>query len=336
MTRPDAASETYPVIAPIAEPGARPFWSIMIPVYNCAEYLRATLASVLPQIAPDEHTQIEVVDDCSTRDDPAAVVEECGHGRVTYFRQPANVGPQANFTSCIRRARGQWVHILHGDDLVAPGFYRTLRTAAETHPEVGAAFCRTINIDADALWIDLSPLEARAPGIHCSLIDRLAVDNRIMFPSIAVKRSTYEMLGGFHPALFHSADWDMWKRVALAVPVWYEPTPLALYRIHSQSDTSSLMRSGANIADARHAIEVARAYLPEDLRDDLTRRARRYHGLYAIEIAGQMIDRHAWSSAWAQLREAFRCSVSLPIAGASMQLAWRAVIAAMRGSRLTR
>lgn len=331
MTHPEAAA-AYPPIAPVSTPGVRPFWSIMIPVYNCAEYLRATLASVLPQIGPHEHIQIEVVDDCSTRDNPAAVVEECGQGRVTYFRQPANVGPQANFTSCVRRARGEWVHILHGDDLVAPGFYQSFRAAADAHPEIGAAFCRTINIDADGLWIDLSPLEARQPGIHPNLIDRLAVENRIMFPSIAVKRSTYELLGGFHPALFHSADWDMWKRVALAVPVWYDPTPLALYRLHAQSDTSSLMQTGANIADARHAIDLARHYLPENVRDDLTRRARLYHGLYAIEVAGQMIDRHAWSAARAQVREAFRCSVSLPIAVASLQLAWRGLLAVSRSS----
>ena len=306
----------------------------MIPVYNCAEYLRTTLTSVLSQIPEDEPVQIEVVDDRSTRDDPAAVVIECGDGRVTYFRQPENVGPQANFTTCIQRARGEWVHILHGDDLVAPGFYRTLQAAAHAHPEVGAAFCRTINVDADGLWIDLSPLEARAPGVHPRLIDRLAVDNCIMFPSIAVRRSTYEMVGGFHPSLFHSADWDMWKRVALATSVWYEPTPLALYRLHAQSDTSSLMRTGANIADARHAIEIARTYLPENNREELTRRARLYHGLYAIEVAGQMVDRHAWSGARAQLREAFRCSVSLPIARAAAQLAWRAAVAVMRRPRL--
>ena len=75
---------------------------------------------------------------------------------------------------------------------------------------------------------------------------------------------------------------------------------------------------------------MARAYLPEHVRDDLSRRARLYHGLYAIEIAEQKIGRRAWSAAGAQLREAFRCSVSLPIAGAAAQLAWRAVMTVIR------
>lgn len=316
----------YPPIAPVVTTATRPFWSIMIPSYNCAEYLRATLRSVLEQIPAGRAVQIEVVDDCSTRDDPAGVVAECHDSRVAFYRQAANVGPQANFTTCIERAYGEWVHILHGDDLVAPGFYDTLERVLRAQPAVGAAFCRTINIDAAGHRIDLSDLEADTAGILPDLIERLGVRNLIMFPSIVVKRATYEQLGGFHPRLFHAADWDMWKRVALAVPVWYEPAPLAMYRLHQQSDTSALMRSGANIADARSAIEVARGYLPTAISDDLTRRAKLYHGLYAVEVAEQMMARRSWASAAAQLREAFRCSASPAIARAVAMLIGRALV----------
>ena len=308
-----AVSSVYPAIVPVPAGAARPFWSVMIPAYNCAGYLRETLRSVLAELPAGRAAQIEVVDDCSTRDDPAAAVAQCGDARVKFFRHPSNVGPQANFTACIQRAHGEWVHILHGDDLVAPGFYDALETALRAHSDAVAAFCRTINIDAAGARIDLSELEAGYPGMHPDLIGRLGIRNVIMFPSMVVKRDTYERLGGFHPALFHSADWDMWKRVALAGPVWYEPAPLAMYRVHAQSDTSALMRSGANIADARAAIDVARGYLPAAIREDLTRKARRYHALYALELAEEMLTRRSWRSAAAQMREAFRCSMAVPV-----------------------
>ena len=325
-----AAASTYPAIGPVPAHLERPFWSIMIPAYNCADYLRETLRSVLAEIPGDLAAQIEVIDDCSTRDDPEAAVAECGDARVRFVRQARNVGPQANFTTCIQRAHGQWVHILHGDDLVAPGFYARLETGLRAHPDAVAAFCRTINVDAGGSRIDLSELEAPQPGMHPDLIGRLGIRNVIMFPSIVVKRETYERLGGFHPALFHAADWDMWKRVALAGPVWYEPAPLAMYRLHSQSDTSALMRSGANIADARAAIEVARQYLPAAIRDELTRKARLYHGRYALELAEEMLTRRSWRSAAAQVREAFRCSPTLPIFHAAARLAARTVAAPIR------
>lgn len=326
----------YPRIDPVSTGIDRPFWSVMIPVYNGAEYLKATLRSVLAQLPLSEAAQIEVIDDCSTKDDPAGVVREYGEGRVGYFRQSRNVGPQANFTACIARARGQWVHILHADDLAGDGVYATFRAAATAHPAIGAALCRSIVIDAAGAPLYLSDLEADTAGVLTDFIQRLAVDNPIRFPSIAVKREVYEQVGGFHPSLFHSADWDMWKRVALAAPIWYEPTPMVMYRTHERSDTSRLIRTGANIADARHAIDIAWHYLPSERRNDLSRRARRYHAHYALELAADMIRQGAWSSAAAQLREALRCSADGSVLASVLRLtapACRRLIGATRRGR---
>jgi glycosyltransferase involved in cell wall biosynthesis len=51
------------IIPPIPDGTPRPLWSVMIPTYNCANYLRETLASVLAQDPGFEIVQIEVVDD---------------------------------------------------------------------------------------------------------------------------------------------------------------------------------------------------------------------------------------------------------------------------------
>jgi glycosyltransferase involved in cell wall biosynthesis len=52
-----------PRVEPRPPDPARPLWSVMIPTYNCADYLRETLASVLAQDPGPEEMQIEVVDD---------------------------------------------------------------------------------------------------------------------------------------------------------------------------------------------------------------------------------------------------------------------------------
>ena len=51
------------LLPPVPAGEARPFWSVMIPTYNCAVYLRETLASVLAQDPGPDRMQIEVVDD---------------------------------------------------------------------------------------------------------------------------------------------------------------------------------------------------------------------------------------------------------------------------------
>ena len=311
---------SYPRIDPLPPGTVRPFWSVMIPTYHCAAYLRHTLQSVLAQAPSPGEMQIEVVDDVSREDDPAAVVREMRDGRVTFFRQPTNVGPQANFTTCVHRARGHWVHILHGDDMVRPGFYAAMRRGIECAAEVQAAFCRVVTIDEQNRWLELSVREQADAGLIPNLIDRLAVFNHIMFPSMVVKRCAYEQLGGFHPELFHSADWDMWKRIAARFPVWYEPEPLALYRIHTLSDTSRLMQTGANIRDAHHAIQVAEGYLPPERARDLSRRARVYHALYAVELARERARRGDWAAARAQLRAGLSCSAAPRVVAAALGL----------------
>ncbi|MFN2447467.1 MAG: glycosyltransferase family 2 protein [Vicinamibacterales bacterium] len=282
----------------------------MIPTYHCAAYLRHTLRSVLEQAPSADDMQIEVIDDASVHDDPAAIVREMGDGKVSFFRQPTNAGPQANFTTCVQRARGHWVHILHGDDMVRPGFYAAMRRGAEGDAAIHAAFCRVITIDEHNGWLDMSEREQATAAVIPNLIDRLAVCNRIMFPSIVVRRSAYEELGGFHPELFHAADWDMWKRIAVRFRVWYEPQPLALYRLHTMSDTSRLMQTGANITDARRAIEIARGYLPPARARDLSRKAQLHHALYAIELAREGALRGDWASARAQVRAGLGCCAS--------------------------
>jgi glycosyltransferase involved in cell wall biosynthesis len=116
----------------------------MIPTFNCANYLRTTLGSLLQQPAGTlERAQIVVIDDCSTRDDPEEVVREMAPGRVVFHRHPRNVGVCANFNSCLDLAEREWVQILHGDDYMLPGAYSEFSTCLEQFPDALAVFARS-------------------------------------------------------------------------------------------------------------------------------------------------------------------------------------------------
>lgn len=299
---------TIPRIEPVAD-GARPLWSVMIPAYEGAEYLARTIRSVLVQDPGEDEMQIEVVDDYSVKEDLKAIVDQVGKGRVDYYRKPKNGGLVANFNTCLERSRGVWIHILHADDTVLPGFYEKLKRATE-FDEVGAAFCRHLGMDEDDHWTWISPLEAKVAGVVPRWIEKIAVQNHIQAPSIVVSRQTCEQIGGFDPRLSHCADWDMWKRIASAYPVWYEPTVRACYRIHSHSDTSRLTRTGYNVREMRRSIEYARAYLPETSEPGLTLQARRACANFAMGTASEMLRRGDIMGATAQAREALRTRLS--------------------------
>ena len=295
-------------IAPI-EPGVdRPLWSVMIPAYNCAAYLGHTIESVLaPGLGPEE-MQIEVVDDCSS-DNPDAVVTRFG-GRVSLYRQPRNLGNVGNFNTCLARARGRFVHLLHGDDAVREGFYGCLGEALQRHPGAGAAFSRYIAIDEDGHWTTVSPLEAAEPGVLAGWLDSLALGQRLQPPCIAVRREIYERLGGFDDRLHYCEDWEMWTRIAASYPVWHDPAPLALYRIHSDTVSDRNLRTGENVADLRRAIAINRDLLPPDRAEQITSEALRITALTALRRGRRRLAAGDTEAAKSQLHEALGTSRS--------------------------
>ena len=140
----------YPPIAPIAADAARPFWSVMIPTYEPdPAFLRRTIASVLEQDPGPTAMEIAVVDDASTRLDPRDCIPAEARDRVAFVRQEARVGIARNWNFGVRLARGHWVHLLHQDDSVRPGFYAKLGEGIAAFPQAGAAFCRDLVIDAE-------------------------------------------------------------------------------------------------------------------------------------------------------------------------------------------
>ncbi|WP_310428148.1 glycosyltransferase [Chamaesiphon sp. VAR_48_metabat_135_sub] len=302
------------VIQPVPDGISRPLWSVMIPTYNCANYLRETLTSVLAQDPGADIMQIEVVDDCSTQDDPEAVVRELAGDRVSFYRQPENVGYIKNFETCLQRSRGKLIHLLHGDDCVRDGFYRKLQRGFEENPAVGAAFCRHIHMDEQGHWTSISWLEQPESGILSDWLERIAVQQRIQTPSIVVRRDVYEQLGGFDRRMScWGEDWEMWVRIAVHYPVWYEVEPLALYRKGATSLTAKSVRTGENIQDFRKAIGIVREYLPSNCADRLSSTALRNYAFYALNSAREFISIGDLYGAKNQLREASRCHLSMAI-----------------------
>ena len=238
-----------PAIDALPESADRPRFSVMIPTFNCAEYLRVCLASVLEQDPGPGRMQIEVIDDCSTLDDPESVVRELAGDRVSFRRQPQNVGAVGNFNTCIERSAGELVHILHGDDVVLPGFYAAIDQLALDVPDAGFYATRVHAIDEGGCRSWMSESLAAYTRAASTDLRAFACGTPIQFVGTVVRRAAYEAVGGFRPGLAHVADWDMWMRLVVSTGLACIDEPLAEYRQFAASDTSRLKRTATNLLD---------------------------------------------------------------------------------------
>lgn len=268
-----------PEIKPVADHIKRPLWSVMIPTYNCSQYLVENIRSVLEQDPGEEYMQIEVVDDDSTDADVESLVRKHGKGRVGYFRQPGNVGSLRNFETCLNRSTGQYIHLLHGDDKVLPGFYKEIEHIFNSFPAAGAAFTGFTFVDEQNLRLYDNKELLYEPGLLQNWLSEIARSQLIQPPAMVVKRTVYEKLGGFY-GVHYGEDWEMWVRIAANYPVAHSPKILALYRVHQNNITSRSFLSGQSMTDIIQVVDTIQQYLPPAERAGAKQFAKRHLAHY--------------------------------------------------------
>jgi GT2 family glycosyltransferase len=262
-------------VAPVPDDGRpRPFWSVMVPTYNREEYLAQAVGGILAQDPGPDRMQLCVVDNATTTFDVPALLRRLAGDRIEYVRHPANIGGIRNINACFRHSRGHWVHVLHDDDGVLPGFYRAYERAIERHPDAALVCGPVLGINevGFATGIGLPPATAAGP-IDDFLLHQ-ATANTVPTPTVVVPRWVYERVGGYAEGLAFTPDWELAFRAATCGPAVTVDRPYAAYRWHAGSDTSKLIRGTRHLAESTALIdELCRRLSPEQ-RDRLP--ARRY------------------------------------------------------------
>jgi hypothetical protein len=302
-----------PAISVLPVDNYRPFWSVMIPTYNPrAAYLKETLRSVVAQDPGPDKMQIEVVDDCSPDGAPVELVQRIAGDRIAVHRESKNNGLAGIWNRCIERARGEWVHILHQDDFILPGFYDHLRRGAE-ESDAGAIFCRYAVVNSKGHWTSISELHRESVGLLDDWHEAITASQPIQCVAIVVRRAVYERLGGFRPQLRYALDWEMWQRIAAHYSFWFEPAILACYRVHPASASTSLMLEAADARDVRSMVDMTMAYHPPRRAKVLARRARTFWARVAIENSRHLLVKGHAGAARKQIIVALRLSRSGPV-----------------------
>ncbi|MCA1603103.1 MAG: glycosyltransferase [Acidobacteria bacterium] len=103
-----------------------PFFSVVIPTYNRAAFIEATLQSVLRQTYPNY--EIIVVDNCSTDNTEKLLQPHISAGQIQFIKHEQNFERARSRNTGMSVARGDFVTLLDSDDFMYPN---NLADAAE-------------------------------------------------------------------------------------------------------------------------------------------------------------------------------------------------------------
>jgi cellulose synthase/poly-beta-1,6-N-acetylglucosamine synthase-like glycosyltransferase len=207
--------------------------SVIIPTYNNAHFIAATLESVFAQQYHD--FEVIVVDDGST-DDTRQVLSPF-LDRITYLHQP-NSERSAARNNGLSHAGGEYIAFLDSDDLWAPEKLAKQVTVLDANPQISLVFTRARYIDEVGQPVSFSGQTCDGgPGQQVVIMDYsipLLNGNVVAGGGSAamVRRWMLEKVGKFDLNLVQSEDWDMWLRLAPLGPFAYIPEPLTSYRVY--------------------------------------------------------------------------------------------------------
>jgi glycosyltransferase involved in cell wall biosynthesis len=203
-----------------------PLVSIVIPAYNAARTLEATVQSALKQTVTD--IEVIIVDDGST-DDTLAVGRRIADSRVKVISQ-RNGGASSARNAGIRAATGKYVALLDADDLWVPHKLERQLEVLETNLGVHA-------IQSGAYFVDdnLQVLSVqRCTDTGRSFEETLLFKNLPAYLSaLMVRRDRLIEVGMFDTELEILEEWDMALKMSRFCGMRSVEEPLVLYRVHA-------------------------------------------------------------------------------------------------------
>ena len=213
--------------------------SVLIPTYNYARFLPEAVESVLAQDFSD--FELLIADDGSTDNTAEVVAPYCQRDRrISFTVNRTNLGMVGNWNACLKKARGDYVKYLFGDDkLAASNSLGTLAAMLDSNPSVALATSARQVIDEASKpletwdkWKKLGVFDGTSVMLECLR----TADNLVGEPSAAMFRRSLAQRG-FNPAYRQLVDLEMWFHLLEQGGMAYTTDALCCFRRHSAQQT---------------------------------------------------------------------------------------------------
>jgi len=274
----------------------QPKVSIVIPVYNGADFLAEAIESALAQTY--ENFEVIVVNDGSNDSGATERIARSYGDRIRYYSKP-NGGVASALNKAIEEMSGEYFSWLSHDDLYVPE-----KLELDMHALLKEGDTRTV-IYSDYGVFTESPNKSVAMALRHVLPEQfrywITTENSLHGCTLLIPRAAFSNVGTFDESLRTTQDYDLWFRMAARYRFVHIPEVLVKARAHAGQGSISM--AGVALAECNALLtKFATELTPAELAA----------GSQSAPVVGYA---HVTSSLWRRgFREAARRSLRLTIA----------------------
>jgi glycosyltransferase involved in cell wall biosynthesis len=229
----------------VSGPANPPLVSIIVPLYNHARYIEATLES----FAIEGHPNLEVVIiDDGSQDDSFTVAQAWLERHPNVFtnvilERQDNAGITKTLNRLLTRANGEFITMVASDDLLLPGGIHARLAALERRPDWLAVFGDAMVINAEGQETASSALyKLNRANTKALVSDQFRTQELILRwsvpgPVLLARRQTYDPiagLGGFNESRFLE-DRFFYLQLLARKSLGFVKNRVAAYRMHGKN-----------------------------------------------------------------------------------------------------
>lgn len=218
--------------------------SVCIPSYNKRSIIETTIQSVVENVkALDAATcsyEFVIIDDSSSDGSKEFLRSISDKYNFRLVENNPNKGLVRNWNECIKQASGDYVLILHSDDILAPGILPKYAEYILKNPD-----CKFIHSNAMDLLLPFFQAHTRVTQDQGVLVkgdqalNKIILDNNLACSTVMVAKECYENLGMFDENCWVSPDWEMWARIGKAYDLHHLPVNGAFVVINEKNTHTS-------------------------------------------------------------------------------------------------
>jgi len=212
----------------------KPYFSIVIPLYNKEDDITKTIASVVSQTCSD--FEIIIINDGST-DNSLQKIEAIKDRRMQVFTTENNgVSHARNYG--IKQSSSERIAFLDADDMWEPHHLEDLKLLCETFPNCGM-YCKAYQKQKGDIKLpsvfNAIPTSENWKGIVDDYFASSAVNAIAWTSAVMVPKNILQDLGGFDESITLGAgeDTDLWIRIALNYDIAFHNKVSAIHNLNA-------------------------------------------------------------------------------------------------------